>query len=535
MGYITRDIAIIDEPRLVSLTNSSNFVTFASMPSTKVPIQVDVKINMTNATASLASVSILRITEPSGAIHSFSGTLDPALVSGGTFLVSSVKSDTAENLRRAMLADKWVGANFDVTVPFTAVGSTLSNGEVLQIVGKGFGADYNVTVVAPNNTANVAYLITAVSGPSVNDDSISGENATAEIALDLYTDPSIFLGQDDRPTSVDKLGTYATTLQKTYAGVPLWFDANSLFAQYAPYNRPPGGFGWFNTGTVRAYRFVAKIVGANSYPFYQSNALFAVSGYGPAFENLDLSPYIYNNNVIKLLTNKPRTSYVKGQKEYLNFILSDVFRGVSTPSDFSLRVAYRVYSTGDNWLGTIYSDQTPRASFNIVNTCALNIDAAIAAYPKAGIVRVALARDEALISNDLEYIIKPESLHKLRQVVFLNRLGGWDAYNFDALVKSEIKPTTDVYTKTVTPAMAKGDSIETIYNTDLAITNIVEGAPVSDEVAEWLKELAASSVIFDGDGNYIVKEDFTLPISIDAINMRTPTMKYHLSETYTND
>lgn len=535
MGYVTKDIAVITEPKALSLSNAPNFVIFASKAGVKTLLQMNIKVNAINTTPSLSTVTLLRITEPTGAVHSFSGTTDPLLVSGSVFYVSTVKSDTAENLRRALLSDDWVSANFNVDIPAMLLGAAVINGETLEIKSKGTGADYNATIVAPNNTANAAYTLTSISGPSVNNDSISGEASTATIALDVYVDNNIFFGQDDRPVTASVLGTFATTLSKTYAGAPLWFDINALFAQYAPYNRPMIGFGWFNTGTLRAYRFAAKVQGINSFVFYQSNALYVLNGYGPVFETLDLNDYAYDGNTIRLLTNKPRTSYIRGQKEYLNFILKDIFHGQTVPNDFTLRIAYRAYSTSDAYLGTVYSDELPRNSFNMVNTCAINIDAVLSAYPTAGIVRVSLARGTAVVSSDLEYNIRPEALHRLRQVVFLNRLGGWDAFNFDALPKADIKPTTDTFTRTITPDMSRGDSVETVYNTSLAQTVILEGAPVNDAVAEWLKELAAASVIFDGEGNYIVREDFALPITPEAINMRTPTMKYHLSESYTND
>jgi hypothetical protein len=158
------------------------------------------------------------------------------------------------------------------------------------------------------------------------------------------------------------------------------------------------------------------------------------------------------------------------------------------------------------------------------------MDTVLDQYPKAGVMRVALARGTALVSNDLEYTIRPECLHALRQLSFINRLGGWDAFNFDAGMKDEIKPSVETYNKTVTPSYRKGDSIETVYNTTLANTFTIEGAPVTDDVAAWLKELAAACVILDNDGNYIIIEDFTLQVTGDNRDMQKPTIKYRLSQ-----
>lgn len=643
MGYVSKDIAVITEPDIVTLSAVPNFVQFASKPASKTYLEVNIQVNITRSpAATVPTKTLLRITDSSGTIHSYRGTTVAEDVGGSTFYVAALTSDTAENLRQVLLSDKWFNANFNIVIPFTWDTGSPRNGSVLNIQSKGAGSEFNISIEAPNNTDDVAYTITWINPTSENNDSISGEASTVEIDLDIYTDPDVFLGQDDRPITPQKIGTYATTLQKTYAGSPVWFELNALFSQYSGYNRPSGTSGWFDTGTSRTYRFTAKVKAINSFYFYQSNALYVLHGYGSASEDLDLNQFIYNdrffsgipnidpdhlwnlpttgepyytyspdydtvwvqifepsgtltvtgvtvyrNNyfngiypssenylgstvstipskaklalltlrkadnpdgydnmeitqsgtgitsnekVIRLLTNKPRTSYIRGQKEYLNFIFSDPQRGEADPTEFTLRVAYRAYTTSDNYLGTVYGQEKARADFAIVNTCQLDIDAVLDQYPTAGIIRIALARDSSLVSNDLEYMVRPECLHALRQFSFINRLGGWDAFNFDAGIKDEIKPSVETYNKTLTPSYQKGDSIETVYNTTLANTFTIEGAPVTDDVAAWLKELAAARVILDNDGNYIIIEDFTLQVTAANKNMQKPTIKYRLSE-----
>ena len=643
MGYVSKDIAVITEPDIVTLSAVPNFVQFASKPASKTYLEVNIQVNITRSpAATVPTKTLLRITDSSGTIHSYRGTTVAEDVGGSTFYVAALTSDTAENLRQVLLSDKWFNANFNIVIPFTWDTGSPRNGSVLNIQSKGAGSEFNISIEAPNNTDDVAYTITWINPTSENNDSISGEASTVEIDLDVYTDPDVFLGQDDRPITPQKIGTYATTLQKTYAGSPVWFELNALFSQYSGYNRPSGTSGWFDTGTSRTYRFTAKVKAINSFYFYQSNALYVLHGYGPASEDLDLNQFIYNdrffsgipnidpdhlwdlpttgepyytyspdydtvwvqifepsgtltvtgvtvyrNNyfngiypssenylgstvstipskaklalltlrkadnpdgydnmeitqsgtgitsnekVIKLLTNKPRTSYIRGQKEYLNFIFSDPQRGEADPTEFTLRVAYRAYTTSDNYLGTVYGQEKTRADFAIVNTCQLDIDTVLDQYPTAGIIRVALARDSSLVSNDLEYTVRPECLHALRQFSFINRLGGWDAFNFDAGVKDEIKPSVETYNKTLTPSYQKGDSIETVYTTTLANTFTIEGAPVTDDVAAWLKELAAARVILDNEGNYIIIEDFNLQVTTANKNMQKPTIKYRLSE-----
>lgn len=478
--------------------------------------------------------SLLRITIPDGTLYNFQGTTNPVDVGGAVFYVSGDKANTAENLRLALLNNSWIAANFDVRVPFTWIGVTPINGRVVNLKSKGAGADYNIIIEAPNNAGNLAYTLTPVNDNSSNGDSITGEASATEIELDVYTDPAVFLGQDDRPVSNDQIGTFAISLQKTYAGLPLWFELNSVFQHFAGYSIPPSAPGWFDTGTVRAYRFVAKVKAVDSYAFYQSSALFVINGYGKASDPINLEDYTYGKGVFKLLTNKPRTTYVRGQKEFINFIYSDAQRGTDQAVTFDLRVSYRVYSSGNTYLGTVYGQSRNSASLGIVNTCVLDIDAVIDTYPKAGIIRIALARGSALLSQEIEYEVRPECLHKLTQFIFLNRLGGWDAFNFDAKPEGEIKPDIQTFSKVITPSYTKATGLETVYATNLEDAITIDGAPVTAAVAQWLKELAAARVVLDGDGNYVVIEDFKVKPS-DTDNMQTPTIKYHLSETFTND
>lgn len=533
MGYVSKDIADITEPDIVTLSAQSNFVQFASKPGDKTYLKLSIEVKLTPGTV---GSSRIRIADASGTLHTFDGTTVQNEVTGNKFYVAADPSDTAENLRQTLLSDEWFGSRFEAVIPFVWRGTNPTNGTIIHITGKGAGTEFNMQLLTPDDPEGDAYTVTWINRTSHNNDSISGEEPTAEINLDVYGDPDVFLGQNDRPTSPEKMGHYLVTLSKTYAGRPLWFDLNALFSQYIGYNLPVGVPGWFDTGTLQKYRFAAKIKAVNSFYFYQSNALFVLHGYGPASEDLVMDRYVYRDGgTVRLLTNKPRTPYVRGQREFINFIFEDSQRGIVIPEEFTLRVAYQAYTTGGDLLGTVYGQEQARRYFAIVNTCRLNIDSVLDQFPRAGIIRVALARDTSIVSNYVEYAVRPECLHTLRQFSFINRLGGWDTFNFDAEIKEAIKPGSETYNKTVTPSYRQGDSIETVYSTTLADTFTVEGAPVTDAVAEWLKELAASRVVLDGDGNYVIIEDFTLPVSPDNRDMQIPTIKYRLSETYTNE
>lgn len=543
MGYLTKDIAEITEPKLISLSGVPNFVQFANKPigaKTYQELTIEVKQGITQFEGSL-----IYIYDNNNVLHWFIGVTDSdkagTYENGGLqFYLSSDLSETAENLRQALLSETWFSDYYNVTIPFDQNGSEIKNGRKLYIKGKGAGSDFNViqSVSVPNYPENPGYTIDWINQISINNDSLSGEASTVEIVLDVYADAPYKLGEGNEPTETAKLGDYLASLRKTYAGDPVWFDLNGLFLRDNRFNTPPDGFGWFNTGTARNYRFVAKVEGYSTIPFYVSDLLFSLNGYSRISDAPDMSGYIELYQSTKLLTNKPRTNYIKGQREYLNFIYRS--SGNNTDPD-TFAVAYQVYSQSDKYLGVVYAHNITNNNLYTVNTCVLDIDTVLDQYPNAGIVRVALAvkkygtTDYAIDSNNLEYFILPECLHTLRQFSFINKFGGWDSFNFDSGLKDEIKPGNDTFSKNITPSFRKGDSIETVYLTTLENTRTVEGAPVSDQIAEWLKELAASRVVLDGNGNYIIIEDFTLVVTDATKNMQKPTIKYRLSETYTNE
>lgn len=529
MGYILKDIAEITEPKTVTLSGGPNFVQFASHVGLSARLEVNIRVNAPNVPM-LSALSLLRITDAEGVVHSYKGTSDPDQAGGRWFLMSKDAADTAENLRQTLEADSWFNALFEVVIPAVTGLGQLQGGATLNIKSRGTGEAFNITIETPDDPTDIVYTITWVRRMSVNDDSISGEDMTAEIDLDVYSDPNVFLGRDDLPVSPDKIGTPLTTLRKTYSGVPLWFELNALFAQYDGHNLPSDNPGWFDTGTLRSYRFAALRRGANTVNFYWSSVLYVLNGRRSITAQPDMSGYVYNGGTVRLLTNKPRTPYVRGQREFLNFLFSDPQRGETGAADFKLRIVYRAYTTAGEYIGTTYDFEIDKGMLYMVNTCKLDVDSVLDQFPGAGIVRVALARDTDIVSNDLEYLIRPDCLHTLRQFSFINFLGGWDTFNFDASLKDEIKPSIETYDRTLTPSYRRGDGLEAVYDSTLANTLTVEGAPVTDEVAAWLKELASARIVIDGDGNSVIIEDFTLVVTALDRDMQRPTIKYRLAE-----
>lgn len=535
MGYTTKPIATVTEPKEIALVGQPNFFQVARNPIVLIlPFNFNLTVNIGNGESNIKTKTEIRFTDVSNVTRTYYGTTVAAEVGGNVFFVSSDKSETAENLRQALENSSWFNTNYVSFIPFDWSSGLPVNGRTISIKSKRAWAGLNLTITAPGNTANVAYTLALISN-STNTDSLSGGNLTTEIQLDVYADPVTFYGKNPRFDTVDSGGTFIISLQKSYADNPLWFDLNAIFRQYGRYKIPGFYPGWYDTGTLRAFRFVAKKIDTNSTSFYQSSALYTLNGYGNVTDPVDVSEYNNSHGIAKQLTNMPRATYYRGQRAYFNFLNRDPFRDVTGAPDWQYQVLYRAFSQSGQYLGASYRHPKFRNQMFEVNTCVLEIDAVITMFPTAGKIGVALAQGAAIASNEIFYEVLPECLHKLKYFSFLNRLGGWDAFNFDATITEDIDLTSDKYNKTVTPSTVKGSSVETVYATQLAITRTIVSAPMTNDIAEWLYELAASKVIIDDEGNYIVIDEFTLKNSEATDNLQVATIKYHLTDSYTND
>lgn len=536
MGEISKDIARITEPSEVTLSGAPNFVIFenkrAGEPKSFLQFTISQNYKASDVTDAFIDENMyILLYDYQGQERSFHATRYPDQVRGSYFLITDDLGDNAENIRNALISDSWVAANYDVTIPFNFVNGSLVNGRDVNVQAKGASLEFDISI----DTNNGVYPVTWVSSIADNKDTISGQNAEAVIALDIYEDTGIFLGEDGRATSSDKLGSFVFPVNKTYIGAPLWFDVNGIFSKMLRYNKPPLS-GWFDAGSMMNYRFIAKLKGANNFSFYQSSVLYVISGVSKKLTRVDLSPYIYQDGgTVVLLSNKPRTTHVKGQKQYLNFILSDPLHTINGENNFTLNIAYELYTFSGEYIETIYDNAIQRAALFAVSTCVLDLDKIIEAVNvEVGIVKVALSRNGAAVSNFLEFEVLPDCLHEIAYFSFMNALGGWDSYNFDAGVQSEVKESSTSYFRTLTPYLTKGDSLEVTHTKTIDKSYTIEGAPVTLEVATWLEELAASKVLLTSDGDYAIIEDFKLSIK-DARDLQTPTIKYKLTDTPYND
>lgn len=510
MGYILKDIANITEPARISLSGLPNFIRLAS--KTVGGTRYQVRVVPTSPSAITVTVQ-----DGEGGIRVLTGTTDPEAVEGSVFFIAADPLETAENLKAALLNNAYISANYDVYADIAwSGGAPTVNGVVIQ--AKDMGAEFNLTVTG------AGAAVTAITTGTVND-TIRGSEPVVEVAVDLYKEDASQYIRTTPPAG--SLGAPIITLSKSYNGLPIWFDLNGIAAQNLVFTPPTANTGvWFDTGTLVAYRALVRKGNYTQTPIYISEVLYALTGYGQLEDPREMLPYAYTAAPVQTLTEKPTTPYVLGQREYITFLLGAPLVGKT------IGILQRAYNGAGAYLGGQTIATTATSSLHGVNSCAFDFNDLLAAYPAAVKVSATLVLNGAVISQPQEYDVRPDCLHIQNEFYFLNRLGGWDTFNFDAATSEENKPTGETFLRTVTPDYAAAQGVEGTYLADVETVKTVQGAPVGEDVAEWLKQLLAAKVIIDMEGRRVLIEDFTLRTT--AGDFVAPVIKYRLSETYTN-
>lgn len=510
MGYILKDIANITEPDRVTLSGLPNFIQIASKTAGGARYKVRI------AAVSPSAINLI-VQDGQGGVRVVRGTDDPVEVDGLVFYISSEGLSTAENMKAAFLNDPYINANYDVYSDIGwSDGSPTLNGIIVE--AKDIGAEFNLTITPVGATAAVMQTGTSA-------DTIRGNDAIVEVSVDLYRENAAQYIHTAPPAG--SLGDPIVTLSKSYNGRPLWFDLNGIAAQNLNFTPPTLDTGvWFDTGTLIAFRALVRKGTFSQTPFYISEILYALTGFGSLEDVREMLPYAYTAAPVKTLTEKPETPYILGQREYITFLLGAPLVGKT------IGILQRAYNGAGAYLGGQTIATTATSSLHGVNSCAFDFNDLLAAYPSAVSLTATLVMGGAAISEPQEYSVRPDCLHVQNEFYFLNRLGGWDTFNFDGATVEESRPVSETFNRTVTPDYNTALGVEATYLADVEIVKTVQGAPVSWDVAEWLKQLIASKVIIDMEGRRVLIEDFTLRAS--AGEMATPLIKYRLSETYTN-
>lgn len=539
MGFFTNtSIADVVENKKITLAHNPNFVIFKNKNSTKVPVAINLTVVATYAGGDeYPEATEFSIIEVSTSIkHTFRGTNKKENLNSNTFLLNSNQSITAENIRIALMKDSWLKNNFEITIPFDINGTNIKNGNTIYITSKGAGEQFTFTFENLNSTF---LRLNGNPESSSNSDSIDGGKGKTEIELELYSDTNCFLGVKDIPTEAD-FGTYTTTLSKHYFQDELWFETNNLLSKKVNYKTDfLTSSDWVDTGTYTDYRYIAKTFdGETRTPFYISNVLYVLNGYDYTLNENDLTDYVYDTlypTVVQPLTNAPDKNYVIGQTEYFNFILSDMQHNINITPEFNFGLTYKYYTPSGDYITTVNKQNKNRKKMYVVNTVQLNPD--IEGVEKStnktvGSFTVALNKDNTPISKELKYNVVPECLNRTNEFAFLNRLGGWDSFNFGGTWSTEFKTDASTVYKTLLPDYKISSEIESVFKKEIEEQFSIKSDIVDYNTVEWLRELAASKVVYELYSlKYVIVDDLNLKYNDDDDNYQVE-MKYHYSDNF---
>lgn len=481
-------------------------------------------------------------------IHSISGTKNKEYISNSIFYISDNIQNTANNIKECLQQNSFIVNNFEVRIPFNKTENKFTNNiEIIPLDPKNI-QECNI------NSTNIGFIYPAGNIKKDNNDSIFNGSPNAAIEIEIYTNTDSLLGENIFPEN--SMGTYMTTLRKSYHGKPLWFDLNALIANRNTYSSQFLDVNsWCDAGTVVDYRFIARrFDGTNREPFYISDVLYSITGYDRNLNDNQMVKYIYNtdlNNKISPLSNKLLFTHIPNQTQYFNFILSDKKRKREKEKDISL--IYRLYSQSNRLIYDGLDEEkhkrhlVSRNELAVINTIKLDIDSVIEDYKnrvgfsakEIGYVEVTLChtinkngREEEKESEKMTFQILPGCLHKVNDFAFLNALGGWSSFNFGGDQKTDFKASPTSIFKTQIPHYKSSDEIESVYSQDIKEQFSVKTTPINFETVEWLKEMSASKAVYElSTKRYIIVDEMNIqPNSKDELF--TVEMKYRYSDSF---
>jgi len=561
--FINKKIAAVNRLNKVTLAHNPHFIQFSSVnESSGTPKQLSLIIKTTEISdVNTEEESKIIFTEKkNNTEHVFKGTYDTDKINSSTFLIvrkgdildngekvasdKEAKSMTAQNLRYCFMQNPYLKNNFEVIAGFeTDQTGNIVNGNSIVLKAKGLGVKYDLSEQLPDDFI----AKTIVNNTVENYDSIDYNTGDYTVDLDIYSDTGVFLGEDD--ALIEKnAGKYITTLSKTYHEQSIWFDLNTLFSRKAVFS---GDFldadGWCNAGTIADYRIIGKRSNGKQHDIiYSSGVLYVVNGYDYTLNENNLDDYVidiveYDGKAIKPLTNSPCLNHITGQKHYFNFILKDQIHNVSIPGftlpQSGIGLLYRFFTQSYDYIGETIRHEQKQKQFDMVNTIELNLDSLIIeteslTSKKVGQVEVFLCKDKVEVSEPMRFNIVPSNSVIVKDFAFLNRLGGWDTFNFGNEESVEFKTTAETFYKTLSPKYKTSDTLETVLRKTVSEQLAVKTSPMKREIVEWLRELSASPAVYElATKRYVIVDDFTLKYN-PKDDLFQIEMKYHYSDNY---
>lgn len=540
MGYIINEDIIknpdkdIAEPATISLAANSNFLQFAQIGG-KITGSQFKKTYMVNRTNTISKVEISLTKEIDREKLVFTGTTEPKMLNRTTFLIHAQQAVTAENLRRCMLNEPFLRNNYDINLNLAEENGKIVPGNTITITAKKRGNEFALSLTCDKN-----FISESISRkPGIE----NVTTADCDIEVEVYTDTGIKPGQSSAIVPGKPLGTYATTFSKTYWGEPLWFDVNVLSRGITGYS---DNFltenEWCDAGTVTDFRLsAAQVKNGERRTFYISDVLYALNGYAPTLDSktLDkkaLDGYVYNTgskDICTPLSTRLHFTHVRGQVHFFNFILSDTVQ--DAPED-KIGILYKAFSQSGKEIAidTPVMHEAAVNGLSIVNTIKLCLDTIIAGNDKIGIVKAYLCHNGKAASEPMVFTILPHYMYEIKDFAFLNRLGGWSSFSFGAQSQTEFKSSADVVYATLTPRHKVRSPIETVHRRDLSEQFTVQTMPITRDMAEWLKEMSASTAVYEyraEDSKYVIIDELAIKHNTTDDLFRIE-MKYHYSDSY---
>lgn len=553
-------IADVIDPKQLSLASNPNFVIFKKLFSQTQGQRMKASIWMRAISDNLIRSNVTFIFNEiyTKSKYTIVGTFDQASLNDKSFLLVTPGSNTADedvsstvyNMRSAFLRIPFLRKNFEISVPIK--GETNEEGftEVLIIESKGYGAQYNfdLSIEANENDYEIYRFqdpkLTLVTSTST--DSIDLGNGEQQIELDIYTDTGVVLGQG--ASEVCETGSYLTSLSKSYFGKPLWFDLNALMGKRAGYSAQflEQHYDWVDAGTITDYRFVAKRTNNKKVePFYFSDVLYSINGYDYSLSQIDLNNYILTVDqntllagitAIQPLTNYTQRTHLKGQNQYFNFILQH-----DNTTSSQIGIMYKLYTQSGVLIGQQIDQLQNISKFSTVNTALLRLDQFLPTYNNRTVGRIevflvlndtAHQINQQIVSQAITFEVLPSCLHQLNDFAFLNRLGGWDSFNFGNNSSTEFKSSASTVYKTVQPNFKESTELESVVSKTIDEKVMVQTTPISNELAQWLRQMSASVAVYElSSKRYVVVDDMTLKYSTKE-DLYQVEMKYHYTDTF---
>ncbi|MDR1809634.1 MAG: hypothetical protein LBR34_04425 [Prevotella sp.] len=537
MGYYLKDnVAEVIVPPKVTLAGNPAFVEFRSLTeATETPDFYTLTVHGYNEGNEMP---LFRINElKSKQSYCISGTTERGEAGDSLFYIDPLHPDpaaVAENIRNCLMKRPFFRNNFELVIPFT---HAEENESCIEIRPKGKGINFAFEFELQTDSPLVAFE--GEPADTETSDSIAGNAENCTLVLDIYSNTGVFPGENDAPSDTQR-GKFLASLSKNYYEKHLWFDVNMLLRRKVAYSSAfLDSALWCDAGTVCDYRFTAKRnADANSERFYCSGVMYVLNGCDKYLASGNMDDYTFDVMspfTVRPLTNRSVVSHTKGQKQYFNFILKDALHSPDIPMTESLiGLSYRFYTRSGEYTGDNIAHEQNQRSFHIVNTIEIGLDRQIEIHEnitgtKVGKVDVSLCCDEIEASEAITFKIEPEYMQGLNDFAFLNRLGGWESFNFGGTSAVELKPKRETAYATLVPDFGVSSHLESAAQCSVEESLCVKTLPLNRSEMAWLRELSSAAAVYElRTKRAVIIDDLTLKYN-SKDELFQAEMKYHYS------